>query len=307
MQQIQSLVVPTDFSPASQAAVTRAVALARVEGASIHLVHVMHLPILATPYDISLLEALWEDVQRTARDEIEALRKSVEGEGIPRVTAEVASGDIVEAITDATATHHADLLVMGTHGESGARHLLVGSVTARTLRTVDCPVLAVKGELASAAQPITRILLAVDFSAHADSATEVAGALAQRLGAAVDVIHAVDLSWRYDPYTSELGAELEQKIEAAIAVGLERTRTHLAAHGVPVALHAQRGRPATVIAEAAAQLDTQLIVMGTRGNSGLRHMLLGSVAERTLQTAPCSVLAVRAGEPEPAAAAAPAR
>jgi nucleotide-binding universal stress UspA family protein len=51
-----------------------------------------------------------------------------------------------------------------------------------------------------------------------------------------------------------------------------------------------------VITEVAEQIGCQLIVMGTRGNSGLSHLLLGSVAERTLRTAPCSVLTVKAAD-----------
>jgi nucleotide-binding universal stress UspA family protein len=61
--------------------------------------------------------------------------------------------------------------------------------------------------------------------------------------------------------------------------------------------HLRRGRPSLVIAEAAKELRSQLIVMGTRGSNGLEHALLGSVAERTLRRAPCSVLAVKAEEP----------
>ena len=57
-------------------------------------------------------------------------------------------------------------------------------------------------------------------------------------------------------------------------------------------------RARVVIAETAEEIGCQLIVMGTRGNSGLSHVLLGSVAERTLRTAPCSVLVVKAEEGE---------
>ena len=65
---------------------------------------------------------------------------------------------------------------------------------------------------------------------------------------------------------------------------------------MPVTLHSRRGHPSGVIAETAEEIGCQLIVMGTRGNSGLSHVLLGSVAERTLRMAPCSVLAVKAEE-----------
>ncbi|MEN8159881.1 MAG: universal stress protein [Myxococcota bacterium] len=296
MERIRSIVVPTDFSPLSNAAAERAATLARLEGASIHLVHVVSLPLVATPYGATIPATVWEQVREAARKQLEAARKEVEGKGVATVTAAIPdTSDAVEAIRSAAETHEADLVVMGTHGHGGLTQAFLGSVAARTIRTLDRPVLAVKEDVAKAAQPIGRILLAVDFSAHSDRAVSVAGALGKRLGASVDVVHALDLPHDYTPYASEPGTELEQKIQAAVAEKLEGVRAQLGEHGVEVTLHFRRGRPSLAVAEVAAELHADLIVMGTRGATGLDHVLLGSVAERTLRTAPCSVLVVKAG------------
>ena len=297
MERIQHIVVPTDFSTFSEAAAARAATFARLDGASIHLVHAVPFPLIVAPYEASLSPAVWEEVRRAARARIEEARKAVEARGVSTVTAEVAdSGDPVAAIGAAVESHAADLIVMGTHGHGGLKHAFLGSVAERTLRTALRPVLAVKEDVASAEQPIQRILLAVDFSAHADRAVEVSAALARRLAASVDVVHAFDLPLDYSPYTSDFGMELEQKIQASAAERLEGVRARLAEARVTATLHSRRGHASQVIAELAATLGTQLIVMGTRGNSGLAHVLLGSVAERTLRTAPCSVLTVKADE-----------
>ena len=126
-----------------------------------------------------------------------------------------------------------------------------------------------------------------------------AAALGKRLAASVDVIHGFDLPRDYYiPYASPFGVELEQKMQAGASDRLESVRERLSESGVRATLQSRRGHPSVVITEVAEQIGCQLIVMGTRGNTGLSHVLLGSVAERTLRTAPCSVLAVKA-EPGP--------
>jgi nucleotide-binding universal stress UspA family protein len=297
MDRIRNIVVPTDFSALSQAAAARAVTLARLDGASIHLVHAVRLPLVITPYAVSVPAAVWEDVRNAAQKSLEEARKAIEAKGLSTVTAAIPdSNDAVQAIAAAVEAHAAELVVMGTHGHGGLEHAFLGSVAERTLRTIDRPVLAVKEDPAKAEEPISRILLAVDFSIHSDRAVEVAAGLGKRLGATVDVIHVFDLPRDYIPYASPFGVELEQKIQASANERLESVREHLEKSQLPVTLHYRRGRPSVVIAETAEEIGCQLIVMGTRGNSGLSHVLLGSVAERTLRMAPCSVLAVKAAE-----------
>jgi nucleotide-binding universal stress UspA family protein len=298
MHRIRSIVVPIDFSPLSEAATARAITLAGHDGASIHLVHAVGLPLVAAPYGVTVPASVWEDVQKAARDQLEEVRKRVEARGISVVTAEIPdTNDPVHAIETAAVGRNADLIVMGTHGHGGLKHAFLGSTAERTLRTVDRPVLAVKEDVEAAGQPIARILLAVDFSVHSDRAAEVAGALAKRLGASVDVVHAFDVPPDYMPYTSEAGVKLDEKIQTSAAERLAAIGEQLTASQIPLMTHLRRGRPSLVIAEAAKELRSQLIVMGTRGSNGLEHALLGSVAERTLRRAPCSVLAVKAEEP----------
>ena len=295
MEEIRSIVVPTDFSALAEAAIERAVRLSRVDGAAIHLVHAVLFPVVMAPYEVTVPQNVWEDVRRAAQERLEQTRKAVGGKGVRTVTAQVAElADAVGAIKDAVEAHGADLVVMGTHGHGGLKHAFLGSVAERALRTVDRPILAVKEDRQTASQPIEKILLAVDFSPHSDRAVEATAGLAARLPASVDVIYAFDLPRDYNPYLSTFGVELEQKIEAAACERLERVRERLEKRGIRVGLHFRRGSPDAVIAEAARQIGCQLIVMGTRGMSGLSHVLLGSVAERTLRAAPCSVLCVKA-------------
>ena len=260
--------------------------------------HAIGYPLIAAPYEISLPPSLWESVREAARQQLEQTRKSVESRGVKTVTAELSDlTDPARAIAAAADAHAADLVVLGTHGRRGLERAFLGSVAERALRTVDRPVLAVKEDPEAAARPIEKILLAVDFSAHSERAVQVAAELAERLrGVSLDVVHAFDLPHDFNPYLSELGVELERKIEADRSRRLELACKPLAERKLRMKLHLLRGRPDVVIAEAARQMGSQLIVMGTRGSSGLAHVLLGSVAERTLRAADCSVLCVKAAE-----------
>jgi nucleotide-binding universal stress UspA family protein len=297
MEQIRNIVVATDFSALAEAAAMSAARLARLDGGAVHLVHAVGFPMIAAPYEISVPANVWESVRRAAREQLERARKTVEGNGVQTVTTEIAdSVDAVAAIAAAVDARHADLVVMGTHGYRGLQRAFLGSVAERALRTLDLPVLAVKETVEGAARPIEKVLLAVDFSPHSERAVDVTAGLAARLGASVDVIHAFDLPREWNPYLSELGVELERKIEVDALERLEPIRVRLAERKLRVTLHFLRGRPDAVIAETARRMGSQLIVMGTRGSTGLSHVLLGSVAERTLRAAPCSVLCVKAKE-----------
>ena len=145
MDRLRSIVVPTDFSAPSLAAAARAATLARLDGASVHLVHAVNFPLVATAYEISVPAAVWEGVHKAAQEKLEEAKKAVEARGVVTVTTEVAnSRDPVQAIEDAAEAHRADLIVMGTHGNSGLKHAFLGSVAERTLRIAPCPVVTVK-------------------------------------------------------------------------------------------------------------------------------------------------------------------
>jgi len=303
MDSIRSIVVPTDFSPLARAAIARAALLARLDGARIHLVHAVGIPMIVSPYETSLPSAVWEGIHGAAREKLEEERKEAERLSGGTVTAAVAdSYDAVAAIADAVAEQRADLVAMGTHGHAGLKRAFLGSVAERTLRSLGGRVLAVKEESEAASQPIRKILVAVDFSDPSERATEIAAHLAKRLGASVDLLHVFDFPGDYNPYLSGLSAEIEQRVTTGATERLDALRNRLEAAGVRVAVELRRGDAPTVIAQTARENGCQLIAMGTRGLRGLDHVLLGSVAERTLRASPCSVLAVG---PELAAADGP--
>jgi nucleotide-binding universal stress UspA family protein len=295
MDPIRNIVVPTDFSPWGDAACARAALFARTYGAAVHVVHALGFPITLIHNEVSLPPDFWDDLRRAAQEPLERARKAIEASGVPTVTAQVASRlDPVVAIQELVRALDGDLVVMGTHGRRGLEHAFLGSVAERALRTVDRPILAVKEDPEAAAKPISRILLAVDFSPHSDAAVEITADVAERFSASVDVVHAFDFAADYRGYLAALAIDAERKIERNIYEQLSAIRSRLEQRGIRAHANLRFGHPASAIADEARQVECQLIVMGTRGLTGLSHVLLGSVAERTLRAAPCSVLCVKA-------------
>ena len=110
------------------------------------------------------------------------------------------------------------------------------------------------------------------------------------------MLHAVDDASFATAYPDGLYVELPGVREQLIADANARLQPLVAAcaaAGVPATSQTVVGRPARLIAEVAKARVTDLIVMGTHGRGGFAHMVVGSVAERVVRTAPCAVLTVR--------------
>jgi nucleotide-binding universal stress UspA family protein len=148
-------------------------------------------------------------------------------------------------------------------------------------------------------KPFTKILVPIDFSAHAQQALHIAADVSARYDASVTIVHvyqpvALTLPEGFMLYTpkqladlmSEFSKLLDRAKQDAEAAGARRVETSQLQGGV-----------ATEITEFARAKGFDLIVMGTHGRTGLRHVALGSVAERVLRMAPCPVLTVKAAEP----------
>lgn len=134
---------------------------------------------------------------------------------------------------------------------------------------------------------IKRVLFATDFSTCAHHAEEYVASLSTVYGATVEVLHVLELYPGIYPAVQD-----HQETDERLADAVHRLQRKT----IPVTGHQMIGIPSVQICQAAMQHDTDLIVLGTHGRTGLEHIILGSTAERVLTIAPCPVLTVR--EPE---------
>jgi nucleotide-binding universal stress UspA family protein len=141
---------------------------------------------------------------------------------------------------------------------------------------------------------IKKILVPIDFSSHSAKALDYAVELAQRFEAALHLLHSypIDIG-RISAYGMAVPEGFERECRVAAERRLEQWVEKVKAQGVAVETTVTPKVASEAIVECAEQLDADLIAMGTRGLTGLAHVLLGSVAERTIRLAPCPVVTVK--------------
>jgi nucleotide-binding universal stress UspA family protein len=141
---------------------------------------------------------------------------------------------------------------------------------------------------------LQQILVAVDFSDQGDLALDAAVGFAEQLGAELHLVHALDTRIPVmTPYEVAIPATFLDQARRDAASKLETLVQKLATDGMTATSHLREAPAASAIIDVADEIEADLIVMGTRGHTGLKHVLLGSVAERTLREASCSVLIVK--------------
>jgi nucleotide-binding universal stress UspA family protein len=292
MSPISHILCAIDFSEESRPALAQAAAFARSHGAALTLLHVfVDRPVVESP------PTVLTDQDRTR---LAARLREFAAATTPDLPADFRVRQAVfahEAILEAIDDIDADLLVMGTHGRSGFRHLLMGSVTEKVIRRAPCPTLIVPPAAAGGGTPelIARrqILCAVDFSPGSLAALAQALNVAQETGARLLVVHAVELP----PVVPDIPPAANL---SAVAAQLEADARRRLYDLIPEAARAYctveiavvEGRAHREILRTATDRKADLIVMGVQGRDALDLLLFGSTTHHVLRAAPCPVLVV---------------
>jgi nucleotide-binding universal stress UspA family protein len=289
MEGPKRILVATDFSEQAGRALDAALALASRTKGEVHLVHALEVALpLFEPYAV-VLPADWVgEARRLAQDKLEKAQTKVKALGLTGTTH---LGDVpaAHAIADRAKSLGADLVVMGTHGHTGLKHVLLGSVAERTVEYAPCSVWTVKG---SSSANVRTVVAGTDFSEAAAGSLRVAAEWARGFGAKLHLVHALQIPM-------PLIAPYEVAIPEAVIEGARREAKRQleeaakSVSGIPVSTELASTPAHAALIDAATRLSAELIVTGSRGLTGVKHALLGSVAERTLRYAPCSVLTVR--------------
>ena len=140
MIRITNILCPTDFSACAQAALPIACSLARDYGATLILLHVRTMPVTV----VGEFGALPPEPRESDETLNTRMRQCLPSNFTGVVECQIQDGDAAEEILKTAEQRHCDLIVLGTHGRSGLRRLLLGSVAEAVLRKAPCPVLTVK-------------------------------------------------------------------------------------------------------------------------------------------------------------------
>jgi nucleotide-binding universal stress UspA family protein len=147
MKAIRRILHPSDFSPASTPAFTKAVELAKANRAELVLAHVIDTVVPMGP-DGYISPAVYDEMQKSARAygqrKLAALVERATRARV-RATPVLLEGSAYQGILRAAKSKRADMIVMGTHGRTGLAKLFLGSVAERVVGSAPCPVLTVRG------------------------------------------------------------------------------------------------------------------------------------------------------------------
>ncbi|MEJ2110371.1 MAG: universal stress protein, partial [Acidobacteriota bacterium] len=175
-------------------------------------------------------------------------------------------------------------------------YMFLGSVARKVVRDSPCPVYTIREqENPRAPQKIDCLLSPIDFSEHSGLAVSLARETAGLYDAKLQILHVIEKASYPSFYKKE---NIEDTYPGANMAGLvhaEMNRFYRESEGpdVEVEFHAVEGHVAHEILEYAERNDINMIVIATHGLSGLKHLLLGSVAEKVINRSPCPVLTVK--------------
>jgi nucleotide-binding universal stress UspA family protein len=299
MFKIQTILHPTEFSAPARHAFMLASSLAHSQSARLVVLHV------TTP--LSVVAQRQVAGQRVVGRPFEKLWQQLEEiqppfSGVPvehRLEVGEAAAEIVRVVQEGKC----DLIVMGTQGRTGLPRLLMGSVAEQVVRSAPCPVVTVRLPMTSPSSSldapptdveIRTVLHPTDFSVSSDVAFQLACSLSRDHDAQLVVLHVAPV---LVPPPSEMGTPPQPTSHENLWQALKQV--HAPDPNVRVQHLLEDGfDAATVIRDTAGAVQCDLIVMGTHGRTGLDRLLMGSVAEKVLRSAPCPVLTVKVPLPK---------
>jgi nucleotide-binding universal stress UspA family protein len=251
-------------SRAAAPAVARLAAAADAEVVVLHVQSVAFFPRFGR----------WEPETRAEAERlVEGVAAELRAAGVTAIT-EVRMAErsrVANEIADAAAAHEADLVAVGSRGLSDLSGFVLGSVSHRVVKMLDCPVLVCRGGGSLGKGPINRILVAVAGGEEMEGALGAAADLAHLTGAEVLVLH-VDFVFSGDAAVySESEDEGQALVDRALAM---LGSAGVKAMGWSVAAGTEIARD---IADTAAAWNTDLIVVGSRRHSDFAAMFAGSV------------------------------
>ena len=294
---IQTILVPVDFSELSTAAIATAKDLKSCFGASIHLAHVHEFP-YAPPLPGPVPASITAYRDDAALHRKRRLRDLAKRNGLPPDNSHFLIGaPPFRELCELAREISADLIVMKTHGKTGLARFFGGSTAERVVQHAPCPVLVARkaGRVSGNGKfSIETILVPVDFSQPSFQALEYAIEFAGRVAARLLVYHAVSLG---DAFTADGYAMYDlSALERAAREDAEEQMQKfvaLAKFGrVAYETVVTTAAPIAGICALAEERDVSLVITPTHGRTGVKHLLMGSVAELVVRQAGRSVLVV---------------
>jgi nucleotide-binding universal stress UspA family protein len=292
---LRKILCPIDFSRESQRALRVAARLAATRDAELVVAYVWHLPALAVATEEPSPVAEMQQVMEADRRALQAAVDEAVALGA-RASSRFLSGTPWLRIVDtAEQDPEFDLIVMGSRGRTGVGRFVLGSVAERVVRHAPTSVLVARTE---EKVPFRHVLCAIDSCEDSAKVVERAVDLADSDGLGLLLFHAIDMPLRIprDPSLTEFLVDLDRRAIDELDHYAKQAQPRIKAR---IRTTTESGDPAREILHCLESDSFDLLVVGSHGRTGIRRALLGSVAEKLVRHAPCSVLVTRAKTAKP--------
>ena len=283
MGKYRKILVAFDGSESSKNALRQAFKLANEEKCWITVTSVV--PPYEGDIDLTGVKDIIASLRRPCEDALREAEKIAETErALIKTVCE--EGEVYERIVDLADAENCDIIVMGRRGRHHLERILVGSVTARVIGHSQRDVLVVPKDTQVGWK---KIVFATDGSKYSAVAIDKAIAFAQSYGGELIVVSVVDVPAEFYAEAPKAAEDMIHKAKEYVA---EVKKKALAA-GVKAETYVGEAEAYEAITNLAKDRSANMIIIGSHGRTGLRRLLMGSVAEKVIGLAPCPVLVVK--------------
>lgn len=281
---LKRLLATTDFSQRSERALKRAASLCRAFSAELQILHVVD-----DDQPAGVVEQETRQAEAILKSMAEALREESGREPVTMVRC----GDPFQAIAQTAVEVGADVVAMGAHRKNILRDMFAGTTIERVMRTGHHPVLMVNLETRG---HYRRIIVATDMSSASANALRLANELGLFDGAHLSLLHVFQAFAKGKLMYSNVKREtIETYVANEASEVSRRLAEFVASLGITdlrYDIQLEEGETTHSIKKAVDKHMPDLLVIGTRGLTGAKRLLLGSVADAVLRGVSCDVLAV---------------
>lgn len=300
---VENVLLPTDFSACADHALTHAIEVADRFDAGLHILHVVN-ELDPDWYGVTNAQEravkLRDQIREEARARLHELAPDKDLYDFKSTVSLQLSFDVADSIHEYVNEREIDLVVMGTHGRQGLDRLMLGNVADKIVRHAPCPVMTVREEVpwTGNTEEVTYqdVLAPIDFSDHSKEALSTAKSFAGTYASRLHLLFVAEQ--RTVPTFSDTGipgvgvVEMDPEIVKNAERALDQLNHSVDGPDVPTEYHVREGNVSKDIVDLAETRGIDLIVMATRGLTGISRFLLGSNTERVVRVAPCPVLTI---------------
>lgn len=300
MKAVNTILVPTDFSPHSEHALHYAASLGERFGATIHLLHVVTLEGLESSdsEEFPDIGPLLQRADKIARARLDAGAARQDDSEVSVIKSLTRAFTAPEAIVDYAKRKSIDLIVIATRGNTGLRKVLLGSVTERVVGQAPCPVLVVEKGDHDFVNPETGeitlrlVVLADNLAKGPATAMKRAAKFLAPYRPEVHMIHAVETEM--PPIYGLAGVdsvfkvypELREKLD----VMLDERISELIPEGWKTKTEVREGKPYRVVSDYAREIEADLLIVAAETLTDIEERVVGGTTERIVRHAPCPTL-----------------